>query len=511
MFPISHKQLPENRPRALTAEELAKKRDEARAAHTLKLKLRDEKASNHVDLTAEQMKKLEINESCKQTVTEVEELDDKKTVFIAFARVYSGTLRPGSEIYVLGPKHDPSNIEGVLLRGDSFYDEKSNLRNTPSSIMKATVSSLYLLLGRDLEGLDSAPAGNVIGIGGLEDFILKSATLSSNVFCPPFIEMSKSSAPILRVALEPAVSSELNKLVTGLHLLNQADANVQILITDKGEHLLITAGEVHLERCLKDLRETYAGIDINVSEPIVAFRETIVKAPEIDMVNEQIEAETEEKVNNETLRTLQDFQKDLDNLFERDELCRNMNKFPFLFLNGFQLASSAGPLCDEPMRGVGFIVSEWSINSSKDMESSSYGPLSGQIISTVKEGCKSAFQAQPQRLMAGMYTCDIMVKAEVLGKMYAVLGKRHGKVVKEKMIEGSSTFTFFSHWEIIDIDPFWVPVTDEELLHFGDKADSANIARCYMNNVRKRKGLAIDEKNCGAWREANVPFLKRNS
>ncbi|XP_040563821.1 elongation factor-like GTPase 1 [Lepeophtheirus salmonis] len=621
MFPISHKQLPENRPRALTAEELAKKRDEARAAHTLKLKLRDENASNHVDLTAEQMKKLEINESCKQTVTEVEELDDKKTVFIAFARVYSGTLRPGSEIYVLGPKHDPSNIEGVLLRGDSFYDEKSNLRNTPSSIMKATVSSLYLLLGRDLEGLDSAPAGNVIGIGGLEDFILKSATLSSNVFCPPFIEMSKSSAPILRVALEPAVSSELNKLVTGLHLLNQADANVQILITDKGEHLLITAGEVHLERCLKDLRETYAGIDINVSEPIVAFRETIVKAPEIDMVNEQIEAETEEKVNNvidietpdkqslikmraiplpsdliklldkrtefiskvlynledgnvmsnlskETLRTLQDFQKDLDNLFERDELCRVNNitasriwafgpkktptnllfnflpeyeQIPFSvwdrmismeslhknyvssFLNGFQLASSAGPLCDEPMRGVGFIVSEWSINSSKDMESSSYGPLSGQIISTVKEGCKSAFQAQPQRLMAGMYTCDIMVKAEVLGKMYAVLGKRHGKVVKEKMIEGSSTFTVtanlpvveslnfcnvirkqtsglampqlvFSHWEIIDIDPFWVPVTDEELLHFGDKADSANIARCYMNNVRKRKGLAIDEK-----------------
>ena len=30
-----------------------------------------------------------------------------ETAFIAFARVYSGTLRPGNEVYVLGPKHDP--------------------------------------------------------------------------------------------------------------------------------------------------------------------------------------------------------------------------------------------------------------------------------------------------------------------------------------------------------------------------------------------------------------------
>lgn len=52
----------------------------------------------------------------------------------------------------------------------------------------------------------------------------------------------------------------------------------------------------------------------------------------------------------------------------------------------------------------------------------------------------------------------------------------------------------FSHWEVIDTDPFWVPRTEEELLHFGDKADSENIARKYMNDVRRKKGLAVDEK-----------------
>ena len=52
----------------------------------------------------------------------------------------------------------------------------------------------------------------------------------------------------------------------------------------------------------------------------------------------------------------------------------------------------------------------------------------------------------------------------------------------------------FSHYEVVDVDPYWEPKTEEELLHFGDKADSANQARGYMNEVRKRKGLQIDEK-----------------
>lgn len=38
-----------------------------------------------------------------------------------------------------------------------------------------------------------------------------------------------------------------------------------------------------------------------------------------------------------------------------------------------------------------------------------YGPMSGQIVSAMKEGCRRAFQANPQRLMAAMYTCNIQV------------------------------------------------------------------------------------------------------
>ncbi len=52
----------------------------------------------------------------------------------------------------------------------------------------------------------------------------------------------------------------------------------------------------------------------------------------------------------------------------------------------------------------------------------------------------------------------------------------------------------FSLWETIGTDPFWIPQTEEEILHFGDKADYENPARLYMNDIRKKKGLVIDEK-----------------
>ncbi len=70
-----------------------------------------------------------------------------------------------------------------------------------------------------------------------------------------------------------------------------------------------------------------------------------------------------------------------------------------------------------------------------------YGPFSGQLISAVKEGCRRAFLAQPTRLMAAMYSCSILATAEVLGRLYGVLGRRNGRVVAEEMQEGSTVFS----------------------------------------------------------------------
>lgn len=48
--------------------------------------------------------------------------------------------------------------------------------------------------------------------------------------------------------------------------------------------------------------------------------------------------------------------------------------------------------------------------------------------------------------------------------------------------------------QVVDVDPYWEPCTEEEQAHFGEKYDSQNRARNYMNQVRKRKGLKTDMK-----------------
>jgi ribosome assembly protein 1 len=53
---------------------------------------------------------------------------------------------------------------------------------------------------------------------------------------------------------------------------------------------------------------------------------------------------------------------------------------------------------------------------------------------------------------------------------------------------------YIDRYEILDQDPFWVPTTEEELEDLGEKADRANVARQYMDGVRKRKGLFVEKK-----------------
>jgi len=597
MFPVARSQLPEHKARPLSAEELAQRREIARARHAEK---KQEGDGQVIQLTAEQVAQLSLKDDLgNSSVDQGSEKSDLE--FIAFARVYSGCLESGQELWIISPKYDPSVTAQRLTENDQF---------SSSHITRAEIGNLYMLLGRDMEKVDKVPAGNVLGIAGLSPFVLKSATLSTTPWCTPFVPIVQTSVPILRVALEPAISSDLPKLEAGLQLLNQADAHVEVLVSEAGEHLLVTAGEVHLQRCLADLSEEYAKCEVTVSDPIVPFRETIVKPPETDMVNEAIlkeEDSNEELIALETpnkqcfikiravplpseVANLLENQSDLlramdkqkgqltsktlmevdklsatfSDLLSNEELLAGskekiwslgpkrcgsnvlINKTDFAsssvwpggivtrdvddarsdlessLIQGFQLATLAGPLCEEPMMGVAFIVEDWVVKDEAASEAG-WGPLSGQIVSTVKECCRKAFLVKCVRLMTAMYSCNISVKAEVLGKMFSVLHRRRGQVVKEDLIEGSSTFTItahipvvesmnfgtelrkqtsgmampqlvFSHWEVVDVDPFWEPKTEEELLHYGEKADSENPALRYMNEIRKRKGLKIDEK-----------------
>ncbi|KAI2613299.1 P-loop containing nucleoside triphosphate hydrolase protein [Hypoxylon sp. NC1633] len=196
-------------------------------------------------------------------VPEAEEKIDPEHL-IGFARMYSGTLSVGDSLYVLPPKFSPAHPHAA------------------PEPQKVTVTALYMLMGRNLESLNSVPAGVVFGIGGLDGRILKSGTLCSQLEGSVNLAgVNMAGKPIVRVALEPVNPADLDKMIEGLKLLVRSDPCAEYEQFESGEHVLLTAGELHLERCLTDLKERFARCDIQAGEPIVPYRETIVRADEM--------------------------------------------------------------------------------------------------------------------------------------------------------------------------------------------------------------------------------------
>ncbi|EDW68592.1 elongation factor-like GTPase 1 [Drosophila virilis] len=611
MTPVHVSHLPQNRPKRLTDQQLQQRRDEVRRRIEERKQQSEQSALDQLTAGVEQLNTQTV---VAEEAAPAEERNEFE--FIAFARVFSGTLRRGMQLYNLTPKHDPRQPTHRVLEQAPYASQ-------------VTVGELYMFMGGELQLLEEVPAGNIVGIGGLEEHIVKTATLSSTLDCTSFSELSIMATPILRVAIEPVQPQDMPKLVKGLKLLNQADACVQVSVAPTGEHVITTLGEVHVEKCVHDLEQSYAKIKVNVSKPIVSFRETIVPDATVDMVNEAIVKTADDKDVTKKIATQQTLNKlgtlrvialplpatavqlleqhsnvfkelaatqrntllsekfstllasiksqlivaleelqlhGLSSLtpaelveriwalgprncgtnillnlsdYEQPDFWSTQSKssdtdvrvtsdarrdFNSSLVNGFQLTSGAGPLCEEPMQGVCFAVLEWSLQSEgEDLNARGFGPFSGQVLTAAKEVCRQAFQNQPQRLVTPMYSCNIVVNAEMLGKMYAVIGRRHGKILSGDLTQGSGNFAvtcllpviesfnfaqemrkqtsglacpqlMFSHWEVIDIDPFWLPTTEEELMHFGEKADSANRAKLYMDSVRRRKGLFVDEQ-----------------
>ncbi|EGG17032.1 elongation factor Tu domain-containing protein [Cavenderia fasciculata] len=569
--------------------------------------------------------------------------------FIAVVRVFSGTLRKGQKVFVMGPRFDPMN--------------------PTHDVQEIEITRLYLLMGRSLEPIDEVPAGNVCGVGGgIGSLVLKSATISTSLKCPSIANMMFVSSPIVKVAVEPENISDMPKLVQGLKMLNQADPLVEVYVQESGEHVIVASGELHLERCISDLKDSFAKINVIVSSPIVPFRETIVEVdpikgaaspPQAEVIRQMTanrmvrvyikavplpknisifleqhstvmrdlflggknkdkdinqadkhskkeaaqgdreefqnqlkeefvkagpiwEAEynriwafgpkhigpnillnhipnycesfsswkpahqrgiqslkksklqndnenetdetTEEKEEIEEKEEDEKSQASSQIIIDQEDKFRKILELDNSIVSGFQLATYAGPLCEEPMMGVCLVVED--IEFMEGDFTDKYGPISGQLISTIKDACRSAFQAKPQRLMEALYLCEVQVSSIALGKMYSVLSGRRAQIIKEGMKEGTpifciqarlpvsesfgfsqqtmiktsgaaSTQLFFdNYWEIMEQDPFFQLSTEEELEDHGSNIASLgnNIPRQFVDKIRKRKGLFVEEK-----------------
>jgi elongation factor 2 len=182
-----------------------------------------------------------------------------KGQFFAFGRVFAGKVATGMKVHIMGPNYVPSGKKDLYTK---------------------SVQRTVIWVGRHQESVEEVPCGNTVAMVGLDQFITKNATLTGEkeVDAHEIQDMKFSVSPVMCVAVQCKVASDLPKLVEGLKRLAKSDPMVLCMVEESGEHIIAGAGELHLEICLKDLQDDFmGGAEIIVSDPVVSFRETVLE------------------------------------------------------------------------------------------------------------------------------------------------------------------------------------------------------------------------------------------
>ena len=176
-----------------------------------------------------------------------------ETKFMAFARLYTGEIKEGDEYYVIGPKHD--------------------IKNNKLDIKKYKFNNIYYFMGQFLNQINIVPVGNIFSVSDLEKDVFKTSTISDDFNCPSIIPYNIDKNSNIKVSITAENIKDMPILLEGLEKLNKSDPAVNYYTQSNGEHIIVTSGEVHLERCIRDLEDSLAKVKFKISAPIVNFKE----------------------------------------------------------------------------------------------------------------------------------------------------------------------------------------------------------------------------------------------
>ncbi|MDJ0885753.1 MAG: elongation factor G [Desulfobacterales bacterium] len=162
---------------------------------------------------------------------------------MSFARVYSGKLTAGGEVY------------------------------NPSRQAKERVSRILVMHANKRERIDIAAAGGIVGIVGLK------TSSTGETLCdaanPVLLEEIEFYQPVISVAIEPKTHSDQEKLEQVLGKFLDEDPTLKVKIDeDTGQTILSGMGELHLEVITHRMQREF-NTHVNVGKPQVVYRETI--------------------------------------------------------------------------------------------------------------------------------------------------------------------------------------------------------------------------------------------
>ncbi|MEM3386300.1 MAG: elongation factor EF-2 [Nitrososphaerales archaeon] len=168
---------------------------------------------------------------------------DPQAGVVATGRLFSGTVRDGDKVYLIGSKREER------------------------------IQSVNMFMGPYREIIGVLGAGNIPALLGLEH-ARAGETISSIKDLVPFESIKYVSEPVVTVAVEPKHPRDLPKLVDVLHRLSIEDPNLVIKINEEtGEMLMSGMGVLHLEIATTLIQQQ--GVEIITSKPLINYRETI--------------------------------------------------------------------------------------------------------------------------------------------------------------------------------------------------------------------------------------------
>jgi len=367
----------------------------------------------------------------------------EKGRFYAFGRVFSGKIATGQTVRIQGPDYVPGKKNDLFVK---------------------KIQRTVLMMGRYVEQLADCPCGNIVGLVGVDTYLLKTGTITTDENAHNFNTMKYSVSPVVRVAVEPKNASDLPKLMEGLKRLAKSDPLVQCFTAPTGEHIVAGAGELHLEICMKDLREDFMkNAPIKVGRPVVSFCETVKAATDMDCVSKSANKHNRIYLRAEPLddklalaidkkefdpsmdkklraRKLADeFKWDigearkiwsfgcppdaLGNVFvDMTKGVQYLNEIKDSVVGGFVQATSAGILCEEALRGIRFNLMDIVLHADAIHRGA------GQIMPPTKRAIAACQIRSEPALLEPMYLCDITVPQHALSGVYTTLNARRGVI-----------------------------------------------------------------------------------
>jgi len=435
--------------------------------------------------------------------------------FYAFGRVFAGTVATGQKVRIMGPNYVPGH------KADLY--EKS-------------IQRTILMMGRYVESIEDVPCGNICGLVGVDQFLVKTGTITTHKDAHNMKVMKFSVSPVVRVAVECKNPSELPKLVEGLKRLAKSDPMVQCIIEESGEHIIAGAGELHLEICLKDLEEDHAGIPIKTGDPVVSYRETVTELSDIMCLSKSpnkhnrlfmkaapLPEGVAEAIDNGDITPRQEFKERgrfLSDKFEMDvgearkiwcfgpegtgpnllmdctKAVQYLNEIKDSVIAGFQWATKEGVLCEENMRGVRFNIYDVTLHADAIHRGG------GQIIPTARRVMyASALTAKP-KLLEPVYLVEIQCPEVAVGGIFGVLNRRRGVVFDNQNIGNTPQMQVKAHLPVNESFGFTADlrsntggqafpqcVFDHWQIMGGDPFEEGSKPADIVKNTRKRKGL----------------------